>query len=256
MTLKSLLPFVWSEEALTAIDQAIRDVMTGTSAGADDYLLYLNGKALRLGERHLSFRTPLDGVKGLAEWPALQDSDLITGRYLGPIEFMAYWAEEQGNLLWTNEVLEVMGEDYCRRALGLRIVAGEVTGSYANVMKQLAGRAEAINVIGELANSSMSYLEGRFDKTTPPAVADEPATWGFEEAPIPYTWKPTGLDVLISTTGRVFTGDEITYLTTVIKRYVPYTLVDVRISTVSISEASLHPWMAYFHESHQTIGLT
>lgn len=204
--LKSLLPFVWITPAVNAFDIAVRKLFNSNE---------------------------LWDI-GIADDPKQFETN-ENGLYQGPISLMPYYAEQIGCLLWTPDVIDLFGETYARQILGDRIVNEENLGRYAQILNDLAGKEECIQLIGELQNASISIQVGQFDKT---ASLTDKSKWLFTEQDD--TFRPSGVDIILSSSeGGFLTQDQVNYLVIVIQRYLPYNLPDVRISVVSLQRTNL-----------------
>ena len=226
MTQPTLLPLVYQAAAEEALDHIVRIFMSGEATGD----------------------------VGLSTWPHLAERDPATGAYLGPAALMPYLAEHEANYLWTQDVLDVFGEDYCRRILGNRVLNGVSEGLYSKLLQDNWGQPRCLELIAELQGVGISYDVGRFTKGDP--VTDQ-SQWVLV-AQSTSNLAPSGIDILLnSASGIQITLAQFAYLDTVIRRYIPIYLPDVRISVVYSQSSTIHPWTAYYSETvYETVDLT
>lgn len=214
---RSLLPPIWNDELVLGTDRVVRDALDGVRLGAGDV-----------------------SVLGITADPLTNTTD-DDGIYLGPISWFPYYAEETGNLLYTQDWVTVIGESRVRQALGDRIVPDRIR--WSRLLAQNAGKESVIHLIGELLNYTMSVAVGVFDKTRP-AKPD----WVLRP-----TLPPSGMDITLAAVDAP-SAAEITYLETVIPRYIHRKFADIRIQVVAVQAFGIHTHLEILPQQEAVVG--
>lgn len=255
---RSLLPPVYNQEFITAFDEADRELFTGKLIlHGEPVRLLWNGQRLNFGEtgdrvflRYAGARSNIDTI-GLAEDPKPISTD-SEGRYIGPTSLMPEYANERGLLLYTEDIIDVFGEEFARRVLGDRIRDGINYGRYAKLLNDRAGSLEVLDIIGELTQANINARVGRFTKPDP----NDKATWTLTEETNPATFRPTGIDIdITSYTNIPVDAKRQAWFNIVIPRYIRYKLVDVRITFSTSAPFSTYYWTTSYTETFIGGGL-
>ena len=222
---RTALPIIWNDEFVHSVDQAFRE------------------------------------INDLALDPQEMKADPVTGLYLGTVAGMPFYAEQLGLLMWTQDILEVMGEQFARKILGDEIQVKEVTahsfllvgenefllvgeneflltvatqlapiGRWAYLLNQAAGKVEALNLIAELIDVGIQAQFGNFDKSR---SQTDKSQWLFIPQTQPSTVRPHGVDIVLRIRNtNILNAAQIGYINTVIPRYLRYDILDVRITVI------------------------
>ena len=131
---------------------------------------------------------------------------------------------------------ERFGIPIARRLLGV-----DSTGlSYVFYVNKYKDKPAVFRYIGEPVGLTINAKAGRFTKDTNDPT--DKSLWVFESQTNPSTFKPTGLDVYMSSgvPGQVVTSDQQAYVLETIPLVVPMMFQDVRITISSTNDFPLY----------------